>query len=402
MSILLILYIIIGVYLIFYCSYLSFTLIVGTFYKKKVGDSYNTPNDDRWLIFIPAYKADHVLIKSLESINVYAPLVEFKIVVLFQETPEDIIKEANNYEITMLNQSFSSDKGNTYIQALKYFNEWLKKDEMISEYSPTHLVLLDKDNCVGEHFFSELLKFRNVGYEYIQGRRSALNLRESVGHYDEISERLNDVSLRNYKCALGWNPELTGSGFIISMDFFINGIDHLSLNNPGMDKNLFLEWILGDKKPKGIYAREAILYEEKTEDIEVLKQQRSRWFAEQYMTAFQFLPRLLKQIFFKFDIEALDYLISIFRPPRSILMLITPLLSLLELLFFRTYYLFTISFLVLLIGGIVFILGNGLSHSFSSLIIRLPHIIMSNLYSLLSIFSGKAKGNFIHTERNKE
>ncbi|OHX64249.1 glycosyltransferase [Flammeovirga pacifica] len=387
-----------GAYLLFYCAYLMITLIIGSFYHRK-GKEGDINNNDKWLIFIPAYKANHTLIDALIAIQNHSPKVPFRTLVLFQHCDQEIIDKAEKLNIISVSKTFSADLGNTYIQALKYTCDIIESNDEILAFQPNKIILLDKDNVVSPTFFDEILKFRSEGFEYIQGKRAALNSQNAVASYDLISENLNNVSLRNYKSAMGWNPELTGSAFLVDMKWFLKGIRKLCLKNPGMDKNLFLEWLLDDQKLKGIYAEEAIVYEEKTDDIEVLQQQRSRWFAEQYMTAFAFLPRLLKRIFLGLSIEAFDYTISVLRPPRSILMLLTPILCVIELVFIPNQYLFTIAFLCLGFGAFCFLTFNGLTSAFFQLLQRLPAVIGSNLKSLFSIFQGKAKGNFIHTER---
>ncbi|ANQ52087.2 glycosyltransferase family 2 protein [Flammeovirga sp. MY04] len=391
-------YLILGSFILFYCVYLMFTLIIGSLYKRKAKPQ-NISLDDRWIIYIPAYKANNTLIDALDAIEKYPPKVPYMTVVLFQHCDQKIMNAAYERKIFALEKTFDSNLGNTYIQALKFTCDEIVEEKVIAEFKANHVILLDKDNVVSPTFFDEIELFRKEGFNYIQGKRSALNSQNAVASYDLISENLNNVSLRNYKSAMGWNPELTGSAFIVQIDWFIKGIKKLSLKNPGMDKNLFLEWLLDKEKLKGIYASDAIVYEEKTDDIEVLQQQRSRWFAEQYMTAFAFLPRLLKKIFFGLSIEALDYTISILRPPRSILMLLTPLLFIVEVIFFNQYQLFTYAFGCLILGATFFLSLNGLLPAFFQLMGRFPMLIWSNCKSLFSIFQGKAKGNFIHTER---
>ncbi|WP_170178606.1 glycosyltransferase [Flammeovirga pectinis] len=389
-------YTILGGYLLLYCTYFMITLIVGSLYKARY--SNNLPiKDDRWLIVIPAYNPNATFLKVLDSISKYSPKNDFKVHVLFQEANQEIRDKAiANYTIDFDEKSFDPKLGNTYVQALKHINTSIKIKEDF-----THVVLLDKDNIVDEYFFSTLAKIRANGYEYIQGKRLPLSLKNGVASYDAISEELNNVTLRNYKSAFKWMPELTGSAFIINSTFFSNGIENLDLKNPGMDKNLFLEWLLNStSKIRSTYTDLALVYEEKTDDIKVLKQQRTRWFAEQYLTAFSYSKKLISKFIKTGRIEVLDYTISIFRPPRSIVYLLLPLFFFIERIFIPQYYLFLISLTLLFIGTTVFLIKRKLVKTFFNFILIAPQIVLSNIRSLSNIFNKKISGIFIHTERN--
>ncbi|MBB6460219.1 glycosyltransferase [Flammeovirga kamogawensis] len=395
-KLILLLYFILGGYLLFYCTYFMSTLVIGSFYKTKY-DQHLTNKHDNWLIIIPAYNPNSILLKVLESIYKFSPKNDYQVFVLFQNADQKIIdKSIANYTFEHDEKSFDPKLGNTYVQALKYINSSIKNKEDF-----THVILLDKDNIVDENFFSILATIRANGFEYIQGKRLPLALKNGVASYDAISEELNNVTLRNYKAALNWMPELTGSAFIIKQNLFYNGIENLDLKNPGMDKNLFLEWLLNSKENiKSTYTDKALVYEEKTDDIKVLKQQRTRWFAEQYLTAFAYSKKLISRFIKTGRLEILDYTISIFRPPRSVVYLILPLFFILERIFIPQYYLFTLSTLFLCIGTVLFLIKRKLVKVFLSFIFSAPKIIISNIRSLSNIFNKKISGIFIHTERN--
>lgn len=392
----------ISIYFLFYSIYWVATLAIGAFYKERK-PKVSTKLDDRWLIVLPAYSPNSTFLEVITKIRENRPNdIELEVYVLFQNTTSKFIDSCyQKLEFLCNHKSFGKMKGNSYINALKFICYQIENDNKLKDFDPTHVILLDKDNIIADDFFEKMIGYRKAGYDLIQGRRLPFSSQNGVASYDQISEALNDMMMRQYRVVRGWLPELSGSGFLVSKSAFISGINSLDVNNPGMDKNLLINWLINNEKINACYTESTIVYEEKTDDLEVLGAQRTRWFAEQYQTLGTYFWRLLLNGFRHFRLEVLDYIVALSRPPRSIHLLLVPILFLLEFLIFKKIGANLISFAFIIIGVVIFLTKKKLWKAAFQVLMIFPSLIFSNLKSILNIGS-KTKGNFIHTERSND
>ncbi|KXX70516.1 glycosyltransferase [Flammeovirga sp. SJP92] len=390
---------IISFYFLCYSFYWMMTLFIGSFYKEPEAQSF--PMKDRWLVVLPAYAPNSTFFEVLKSIRDNQPpnAVEMKTYVLFQNTNAKFIDQCyQKMDFLCNHKSFHNQKGNSYVHALKFICHQITSDNQLKMFDPTHIILLDKDNIIAPDFFYKLYALRGNEYDLIQGKRLPLSHVNGVTSYDQISESLNDMMMRQYRVKMGWLPELSGSGFLVDKRLFIKGINKLDENNPGMDKNLLINWLLNFNDIKACFSNSTIVYEEKTDDIEVLGAQRTRWFAEQYQTLATYFSQLVLKSISSLRLELLDYVFALSRPPRSIHLLIVPTLLIIELAAFKISILNLLSFLFLSFGIILFLTNQRLWRAAFQVLKMFPSLIISNIRSILKI-GGQTKGNFIHTER---
>ncbi|MBD0401381.1 glycosyltransferase family 2 protein [Flammeovirga sp. EKP202] len=392
----------ISFYFLCYSFYWMMTLFIGSFYKEPETSSF--PMKDRWLVVLPAYAPNSTFFEVLKSIRDHQPpnFVEMKTYVLFQNTNAKFIDQCyKKMDFLCNHKSFHNQEGNSYVHALKFICHQITSDNHLKLFDPTHIILLDKDNIIAPDFFYKMYALRGNGYDLIQGKRLPLSHVNGVTSYDQISESLNDMMMRQYRVKMGWLPELSGSGFLVDKRLFVKGINKLDENNPGMDKNLLINWLLNFNDIKACFSNSTLVYEEKTDDIKVLGAQRTRWFAEQYQTlAAYFTPLVVKGIT-SFRFEILDYVFALSRPPRSIHLLVVPTLLTLELALFQTSIFNLLSLLFLVFGLILFLTNQRLWGAAFQVLKMFPSLILSNLKSILKIGS-QTKGNFIHTEREEK
>jgi len=190
----------------------------------------------------------------------------------------------------------------------------------------------------------------------------------------------------------GLPPELSGSALLFKIEAFNIATRNLDARAPGMDKNLLIQLLLANKKIS--YVPDAQVLEEKTDNNEVIKKQRIRWFGNQYFNAFYWGKALL----LKGKPATLDYAITLYRPPRSIQMVILPILASLEITF-NINYIFALSTILTFTGILVFLVKEKIWQEAFKIAFTLPRMAFDNLKSALKGSSKKQQGKFISTER---
>ena len=97
---------------------------------------------------------------------------------------------------------------------------------------------------------------------------------------------------------------------------------------------------------------------------------------------------------------SLDYLITLYRPPRSIQIVLLPIVMVLELLIIKSLGIFSYSFLFTVGGIVVFLLKENAWKSAFILAEKLPLMALRNFKSAANGVSKKQQGKFISTERS--
>lgn len=385
-----IIYYITGLYLFIYSLYWCLLAITSLFYSPKRKLSRNENDNisiDKLLILFPAYQPNFRLIEAVKAAKKLHSNTEItEILVLLQDDVNNVKNHLYDLDVNIIEKSFKDTIGNPYHEALRFCAE-----EAIAKEA-SHILLLDKDNIIYDDFIDMIEIYGDTKADVWQGKRIALNMNSNPAIYDGLSEKLNDSLLREAKSTLGLPPELSGSALLFKINAFFSATKNLDSRAPGMDKNLLIQLLLDDKKIS--YVPTAIVLEEKTENNEVIKTQRMRWFGNQYFNAFYWGKALL----LKSKTSTIDYLITLYRPPRSLQIVILPILMMFELLF-STQYLLTTSTLLTYLGILIFILKENIWLNALKIASSIPEIAFNNVKSAIRGSSKSQQGKFIATER---
>ncbi|MBT28914.1 MAG: hypothetical protein CMO01_04560 [Thalassobius sp.] len=379
----------IGLYFLFYSFYWLFLSILGTIYSKtKRIKNDNLIEIKNLIILFPAYKPDLKLLEAVRASKAIKNHSKAKILVILQEDVNNIKEMLLSEGVTIIEKSFKNVQGNPYHEVLRFSSTICKAK------NASHILLLDKDNIADCEFINNIISFGNPLADVWQGKRKALNQENNWSTYDSFSEKLNDMLLREAKQALKLPPELSGSAILFTSEIFDHAVNNLDTRAPGMDKNLLIQLLLSNRIIS--YVPEAIVWEEKTASAEVLQTQRIRWFGNQYFNALYWGKALLK----KQTSASLDYLITLYRPPRSIQIVLLPIVMVLELLIIKSLGIFSYSFLFTVGGIVVFLLKENAWKSAFILAEKLPLMALRNFKSAANGVSKKQQGKFISTERS--
>lgn len=396
--------IILALYLLFYSSYWLFLTIIGVRFGKRKKYK-NTRSQPQLLLILPAYKPGRIFSRVLDHVEEAIRGRNIQVFVLLQDIGEyDPTAYALNKGFHVKIKSFSNRAGNSYQHALQYITHIIYDWRIEGRWNPDFVMLLDKDNLIEPDFFESIPSRLYDQYDIIQGRRRPLPTRTAVGFFDTVSEALNDVMFRSAKKKLGFMVEISGSGALIETDIFLNVISKLNPEAPGFDKNFMAHLLMERRNIRSIYWPASKIFEEKTTDLEAHNPQRLRWFGEQYYNALYHARDLVVSAFRYRRLAALDYLLTLWRPPRSLQVVITPMLALAELIGYfltHTWYfgfpLLTISAICTGLAVLVFLITEKLLWKALSYSLDLPRLAIHNAFNAARSIRKENLGKFVHT-----
>ncbi len=390
-------------YFLFYSFFLLGLILTSTIERKRHTDYINEQNPEV-LIILPAYKPGAVFMNVLNAVEQVSKARDIQVYVLLQNAEYKYKEYADAKGFFVEEQTFDHLGGNSYQHALRHVSKVIQREIKLGRWNPEFVMIVDKDNLLSADFFNNIPERIYEGFDVIQGRRSPLGTQSAIAFFDNLSERLNDRMLRSAKETMGSMIEISGSGALIETDLYINAIHKLDINAPGFDKNFMIQLLTSERDVRTTFWTASELKEEKTAELDVHNPQRVRWFGEQYYNAL-FHGRALFSAFRKHKrFGALDYLLTLWRPPRSVQFIFVPLLGVAEAVWFfisgswpLQFPLFILAALVLAVAAVVFLLKEGILLQALKHSTKLPALAFHNFFNALRSIRKENRGTFIHT-----
>jgi len=140
----------------------------------------------------------------------------------------------------------------------------------------TFITIIDSDNLTHPEYLNELNRFFQYGYLAVQGSRKAKNLNSLYACLDAAQDIYYHFYDREILFSIGSSATLAGSGMAFQADYYRQFLKQFEVKGAGFDKLLQIEILKG--KHRIAFARDAIVYDEKTSRSEQLIKQRARWF----------------------------------------------------------------------------------------------------------------------------
>jgi hypothetical protein len=391
-------------YLSFYSLYWFLSTFLGMCYRPQKPEVRNHSNPNM-LIILPAYKPGKIFHRVAICVNQAIHGRNVRVYILLQEAEPGYRKAMEKLGFWVEEATFSHLNGNSYHHALKHIVKQISSFEEHNNWKPDFVMLVDKDNLLDEDFFENITPDDYAQYDVIQGRRCSINAKGEVSFFDTVSESLNDTMFRSAKSLFKSIIEISGSGALIRTEIFKDAINRLDPKAPGYDKNFMVQILTRRQKVRTLFLPYVKLYEEKTDEMDSYNPQRVRWFGEQYYNAVYSSGKLLKAFVSLGRFSALEYLIALWRPPRSVHILLVPALGLLEIAsyvwngsWWLDFPFFTASTFTLGLATMFFLakeklLLKALRHIFS-----LPKLAFSNAKNAAASMKKENHGKFIHTQ----
>jgi cellulose synthase/poly-beta-1,6-N-acetylglucosamine synthase-like glycosyltransferase len=385
------LFLLIALYLLG-CVLYSFILSVAgklSTHKNKLSPQPNEEQFNKIAILVPGYKEDSIIESTVQYLlRLDYPKDAFKIYILADSFKPETLQKLADYPIEVLKMEF--DKSTK----AKSINEAFRRIEEKFDIA----IICDADNILKPDF----LRIINTGFlkgmKAIQGQRVAKNLDSSYAILDAISEAIGNHIFRKGTTAVGLSSAVIGSGMAFNYELLKNTMQKINAVG-GFDKVLQLAIVEAGIKIE--YIENAIIFDEKVDNPDAFKNQRSRWVSSQFIYLKRFFLQGFKQLFkgnfSYFNLAILNNIII----PRSFLMAICPVVFIISLFFQRPIYIgLALLINVLLAASILISVPKEFRNKNTwNATKKLPSAVFNMLGTILKI--KKANKTFIHTQHTK-
>ena len=356
--------------------------------RHKSPTSHSSPPTfHSFLVLFPAYHEDTVIKNSVATfLKQDYPTDLYQVVVI----SDHMLPETNQWlaqqPVTLLQPTFEKSSKAKALQYAIHNSRFTM---------PDFVIVLDADNVVGPAFLSKLSMVVRSD-EAIQCHRTAKNADNDIAALDGISEEINNSIFRRGHNRIGMSSALIGSGMCFSYQWFKDNVE--KLDSAVEDREL--EALLMKQGIFVRYAEDIYVKDEKVSSSDNFQRQRLRWMTGQVQALCRMLPYIPKAVLTG-NINYIDKTIQQALVPRSILLLIVPLLTILSLL--TSHYSLLIPYLFLLVClylAIFLAIPSQLrTKAIFSKVITLPLLVWKMLKNILHIHPQNKE--FIHTTHNQ-
>lgn len=375
--------------------YVLFFALASLLPKKK-----NLPSSllhhPSFLVLIPAYHEDAVIINTVKSfLRQDYPKNLYQICVISDHMETATNEQLAALPITHLQPTFEkSSKAKALQYAISTINH---QPSTIYDF----VVILDADNIVAPDFLSCLSQIVHSDIA-IQCHRTAKNENNDIAALDGLSEEINNSIFRRGHNRIGMSSALIGSGMCFEYNWLKANVT--KLNTAVEDREL--EALLMKQGIHIHYAEDILVMDEKVSNSDNFQRQRLRWMTGQVQALFQMFPYIPKAIITG-NINYIDKTIQQALIPRSILIVLTPILCIIATFTFSIIHLpssiFHLKWWCLLLGlCIALFLAIPKQMRQKSLFRKLiifPALVWKMLHNILKIdYNNK---EFIHTTHDK-
>ena len=283
MSIIIYFYIFVSALLAFYLLFPFVTVFLALFSKEKIktkeqlGDAYQEYD---YGLIITAYKNAEIS-KPLIASLLKQPFQNFHIYLVADDCDISDFNLTDNKLMVLNPQPPLKLKAKSIIHAME---NYVRKHD--------YTVVFDADNLAHPDFLLEINKYANNGHYAIQGQRTAKNLDTIYACADATGEFYKNYIERYVPYMLGSSTVISGSGMAVETELYSAYLasPEIEIGKTQWKKMLQEDKILQNnllyKDEKIVYAKNAIVFDEKVVSGEQVETQRSRWL----FSYFQNLP----------------------------------------------------------------------------------------------------------------
>jgi 1,2-diacylglycerol 3-beta-glucosyltransferase len=373
-------------YLTFNVMYLFISAVAG-----RLGSTDDVPTSNavdrfrRIAVLIPAYKEDGVIIGSIiANLKQNYPSNLYDLIVIADSFLPETLEKLSHYPIQVIRVEFEQS---TVQKSITYALN------MLPENKYDIVMVSDADNHMAPDFLERINQAFGKGWRAVQGHRVAKNTNKSVAIFDAMSEEVNNNIFRAGQRVLGLSAMCIGSGMAFEPALMKQALNRIKTVG-GYDKEL--EMLLTIDHVRVGYLQQAIIYDEKVQDVAVFNKQRTRWIAAQLYFIKAYFKIGIQQLI-KGNGQAFNAMVRALVLPRTMLLTVLGLLAVMSL-FIGNQSLELVSWILfgLMISSLVISIPNSLWDKLSARdFFVLPSLIFGMFRSTLKY--KQASKVFLHT-----
>lgn len=249
--------------------------------------------------------------------------------------------------------------------------------------SHQYLTIIDSDNLVEPEYLNELNYLFGQGYKAVQGVRKAKNLDTVYACLDAVQDIYYHFYDREILFALGSSATLAGSGMAFTTALYKEFLERFDITGAGFDKVLQIEIL--NQKERIAFAKNAIVYDEKTSRSDQLIKQRARWFN----TWFKYASlgfRLLFKGLANFNFNQFLFALLFLRPPLFLVVLSSFVFMLLSFFVGKIFvFLWLIAFAMFFVAVFISLVHSKAESKIYKALAGIPLFMYYQLLSLMKI-----------------
>ncbi|PQB05084.1 glycosyltransferase [Aureitalea marina] len=374
-------------------AYILVFALAGRFRKKQ---SYLSERTNRIAVLIPGYKEDAVIVDvARQALEQDYPADHYRVYVIADSFQDRTLKQLSQLDIELIEVSFEQSTKS------KALNKAMERITLPYDMA----VILDADNVMKTDFLNRINQAYNNGHSVIQGRRLAKNDNTAFAILDGISEAINNHIFRQGHRAMGLSSGIIGSGMAFEYSLFKTLMKSVQAVG-GFDKEL--EFRLFQQGVSIEYLKDALVFDEKIQQVSDFKNQRRRWLSTNGIYLKKFYRTAWKQLIGQGNLDMADKLFQMVLPPRVLLLgsvfLLSGLIALLQFSEFGESLWVPANAWYALLGAVVLTFGISTPRSYynwatlkAALAIPKAFVVM---FGLLFKLKGANK-EFIHTQHHQ-
>lgn len=260
---------------------------------------------------------------------------------------------------------------------------------------PDVLVIFDSDNLVHPLYLKNLNHYFQQGFEVCQTHMLSKNLDNRYARLDSIGHIYYTFYERLCKMKLGLSSAILGLGIAVSTKLY-REMNYQSTIG-GFDKKLQSQ--MARKVKQIAFAEDAIVYDEKVEDANVLETQRTRWIFT-YFKHFKDSRTLLVAGIKNGNPGQVLLGLTMLRPPMLLLMGATGLVMIISFIIApKIFIAWVILLFLFVINFILTIATQSKQKGMMGALVHIPKLFLIQAKSVLKM--KKAKKDFLKTEHKK-
>jgi cellulose synthase/poly-beta-1,6-N-acetylglucosamine synthase-like glycosyltransferase len=348
--------------IIFFCLYKILP-------KKKL--KYVRDFNPDYAIIVTAYKHLNTLdqaVYSLLGLNYN----NFKIYVVADNCEVSGLHFSDERVIILRPEKELRSNTASHLYAVKHF-----------ERNHDFITIIDSDNLAHPEYLNQLNRYFLDGYLAVQGVRKAKNLNSLYACLDAAQDIYYHFYDREILFSIGSSSTLAGSGMAFQANYYRDFLKQFDIKGAGFDKLLQIQILKGNHRIA--FARDAIIYDEKTSRSDQLVKQRARWFNTWFKYAGMGV-NLLGQGIFNLNKNQFIFALMFLRPPLFLVLFTSVLILILN--FFvdivLVYY-WAIGFFLFLTAFFIAMIHSKANKKIYKSLVAIPLFMFYQMLSLLKI-----------------
>ena len=289
--------------------YFAFFSVVSLFSKTRIAPKARHQN--RFIVIIPAYKADKNIVHTVASIlSQNYPQRMFDVVVISDHQSEITNMKLAQYTITLLTPNFEKS---TKVKSLQYAVLNLPAFKIYDV-----AVILNADNIVEAEFLEQLNDaYEAAGTKAITCHLMPRNRDTAPARLSTIFEEINNSIFRRGHITIGFSSSLSSAGVAYEFEWFKKNI--MKVRTSSEDREL--EGMLVHQQCFIDYFDYIHIYNERKREATEFNRQRGKWIIDQYRALFKNIHYLPSAIINQ-QYDWMDKIIQWMLIPRSIMFVI--------------------------------------------------------------------------------